>query len=590
MNILDNHLKIGHRRLNDEVSRVYRAKDETLELIVSAKGEPNRLELSIWTDAGSFGQTWRSLPMRRSQHGEYSSGKITIRNNEVFDILLKASDGTHEVFQNQMACGIMMDRRIVVSPAQTKELVVYSVCPRTFSASYSDGRYNPGRFKDIEAELDRIHSLGANLVHLLPFQEISDHRDPKRPGNLGNLYCIKDHRRVNLEFGSVSDLKSLISIAHDKGMLVIGDMVCDYTGYDHPWIREHPEWYGRKNGSILVARDGERELEGCAQLDLSTMNDSLWGEIASITPFWIEEVGLDGVNLHACQKLPRNLLKLIKNQLNQSKQDAIVLGEAPCDRPTILTMPLDAAYTSIYRLHGAAKPARDYADYIAYLDSIVPEDIALISFTENHDVPGMFHDSIGQWGPRTMILKWEKEFLNGDFTLSKRKMAQFELINRTISSQRFNMIPLMYQGTEYGEPFRGHFLDSHLPDWTPNILHKNLIRDGWHEDLTEWFSSIAKLVKETPALNRGSLRFYRGGIFDTHVLAYEKAGLQDSALVICNLYPLTKSVTLDLPSGRRVRECFSFGGDSARWIPVASGVSVQLEPAESKVVLLDYNR
>src|SRR5262245_35714195 len=66
-----------------------------------------------------------------------------------------------------------------------------------------------------------------------------------RKGTLGSPYAVKDHYGVNPELGTLDDLKRFVAAAHGHGLRVILDWVANHTAWDHPLVREHPEWYGR---------------------------------------------------------------------------------------------------------------------------------------------------------------------------------------------------------------------------------------------------------------------------------------------------------------------------------------------------------
>ena len=55
---------------------------------------------------------------------------------------------------------------------------------------------------------------------------------------VGSPYCVKDYRAINPAYGTLSDLKALVTKAHAEGMLVILDWVANHTAWDHAWTTE----------------------------------------------------------------------------------------------------------------------------------------------------------------------------------------------------------------------------------------------------------------------------------------------------------------------------------------------------------------
>ena len=96
--------------------------------------------------------------------------------------------------------------------------------------------------KGLQRELPRLRDLGVDIVWLMPIHPISE---KNRKGTLGSYYAVKDYKGVNPEFGTFEDLKEFVSTAHNLGMKVILDEVCNHTGCDNAWVTEHPEYYAR---------------------------------------------------------------------------------------------------------------------------------------------------------------------------------------------------------------------------------------------------------------------------------------------------------------------------------------------------------
>ena len=54
---------------------------------------------------------------------------------------------------------------------------------------------------------------------------------------VGSPYCVKDYRAINPAYGTLSDLKALVTKAHAEGMLVILDWVANHTAWIMPGLR-----------------------------------------------------------------------------------------------------------------------------------------------------------------------------------------------------------------------------------------------------------------------------------------------------------------------------------------------------------------
>src|ERR1700712_3393074 len=106
---------------------------------------------------------------------------------------------------------------------------IYQVNMRAFSTA--------GNLAGVTARLDSIKALGINVVYLMPIYPVGTLKSVNSP------YCVKDYKSVGSEFGTLTDLRSLVDGAHSRNMSVMLDWVANHTAWDHPWITDHKSWY-----------------------------------------------------------------------------------------------------------------------------------------------------------------------------------------------------------------------------------------------------------------------------------------------------------------------------------------------------------
>ena len=67
---------------------------------------------------------------------------------------------------------------------------------------------------------------------------------PIYPSPLADMgYDVADHCAVAPEFGDLDGFDRLVARAHALGLRVLLDFVPSHTSIEHPWFREHPEYY-----------------------------------------------------------------------------------------------------------------------------------------------------------------------------------------------------------------------------------------------------------------------------------------------------------------------------------------------------------
>lgn len=214
-----------------------------------------------------------------------------------------------------------------------KEQVVYQIYPRSFQDSNGDGI---GDIPGIISHLDDLKDLGVGVLWLSPV-----YRSP----NADNGYDISDYRDINPEYGTLSDMKKLISEAKKRGIRIIMDLVINHTSDEHEWFQKsrrrekgYEDYYiwkpAREDGKLpnnwtsFFAEDawefddvrGEYYLHLFAkkQPDLNYYNPKILEEVKGIMQFWLD-MGIAGFR---CDVI--NIL--YKSSLGDAKKRAALTG------------------------------------------------------------------------------------------------------------------------------------------------------------------------------------------------------------------------------------------------------------------------
>lgn len=95
-----------------------------------------------------------------------------------------------------------------------------------------------GNIQGVINGLDRIKSLGANVIWLMPIYPIGEVNSVNSP------YSVKNYTQVNPEFGSRKSIQTLVKTAHDKGIAVILD-----------WVANHTTWENALSGDSISLED-----------------------------------------------------------------------------------------------------------------------------------------------------------------------------------------------------------------------------------------------------------------------------------------------------------------------------------------------
>ena len=202
--------------------------------------------------------------------------------------------------------------------------VLYEVNIRQFT--------NEGTFEAFAKELPKVKALGVNILWFMPTFPIST---TKSKGPLGSYYAVSDYKGVNPEYGSLEDLKSLVNKAHEMGMYVIFDWVPGHTGWDHVWIKEHPEFYLKNEAGEIIDPIDPRTGESFGWTDVADLdydNPAMREAMKEAMLYWIKEVDIDGYRVDQAYAVPMDFYEDTFAAMRALKP-VFLLGETDANHP-----------------------------------------------------------------------------------------------------------------------------------------------------------------------------------------------------------------------------------------------------------------
>ncbi len=191
-----------------------------------------------------------------------------------------------------------------------RDAVVYQVYPRSFQDSDGDG---VGDLRGIAQRLEHLAYLGVDALWLSPIY-------PSPLADFG--YDVSDYEDVDPRLGTLADLDALVAAAHERGLRLLLDLVPCHTSIEHPWFREHPDWYvwspvdGPPNNWVAAfggpawsrdERSGRWYLHSFypEQPDLDWRNPEVVEAMQGVIRFWLDR-GVDGFRLDALNLLVKD--------------------------------------------------------------------------------------------------------------------------------------------------------------------------------------------------------------------------------------------------------------------------------------------
>jgi len=191
-------------------------------------------------------------------------------------------------------------------PEWAKYAFIYEVNIRQYT---EEGTINAFR-----KHLPRLKEMGVDILWFMPIYPIST---TKKKGTLGSYYSVTNFLEINPEFGTMDDVDQLIQDIHELDMKIILDWVPNHTGWDHIWLKNHPEWYTQNDqGEIIDPHNDQGESHGWTDVaDLNYSSSEMRAEMLDQLEWWVKEKNIDGYRMDIAFGVPDDFWQSVKERL-----------------------------------------------------------------------------------------------------------------------------------------------------------------------------------------------------------------------------------------------------------------------------------
>ena len=401
----------------------------------------------------------------------------------------------------------------------------YELFPR--SCSPKPGRH--GSFNDLIARLPYIAGMGFDVLYLPPIHPVgSTHRKGRNnslsagPGDPGSPWAIGDktggHKAIHPELGTLEDFRRLVAAAKVNGLEMALDIALQCSP-DHPWLREHPEWFRRRpDGSLRHAENPPKKYEDIYPLDFACRDwRPLWDEVKSVFQFWMEQ-GVRIFRVDNPHTKPFAFWEWLIGELRRESPDLIFLAEA-FTRPKVMCRLAKAGFSQSYNYFPWRNSKRELESYFTELTRTEVSEFLRPNLWPN--TPDILTEYLQFGGrPAFMIRHILAATLGASYGIYGPAFELCECAPR--------------------EPGHEEYLNSEkyeIKRWDLN--RASGIRD--------FIARVNRVRRANPALhNNASLRFFR--VDNEQLICYGKQAAGDLVMMVVNLDPNHKqSGWVDLP-------------------------------------------
>jgi len=396
-----------------------------------------------------------------------------------------------------------------------RDVTIYQVNMRAFSSTHN--------LQGVVNRLDSIKALGVNVIYLMPVYPVGVYKAINSP------YCIRSLDSVGTEFGTLTDLRSLVDGAHSRNMAVIMDWVVNQTSWDHPWITQHPNWYLQDGSGNIQALSGYSDV---AALNFS--NDSMRSAMIFAMKSWVYRANVDGFRCDYADNPPIDFWQQAIDTLrNITTHSLLLLAEGTRSANYGAGFDYNFGFTFYGNLQpiiqGSSVTLIDNANTSEFVGTTGTQQI--VRYLTNHDVDG------SDGAPVTRL---------GGIPAAN---AAFVVV------AYMKGVPFVYNGTEEAFP-------------TAIVFPFTSVTINWgiNPAVTAFYKQVIAFRDSSVAIRRGSLASYD----NNDVCAFTKTAGDSSVLVLVNL----RNTTISYPVPVALQNTSWTDGFAGEAVNVGSTVSL----------------
>ncbi len=391
----------------------------------------------------------------------------------------------------------------------------YEMFPRSCGPDPRRG----GTFREAEARLPAIARMGFDVLYLPPIHPIgttnrkgpnnSLEAGPQDPGSPWAIGAAEGgHTAVHPELGTLADFDRFVKAAARHGLEVALDIAFQCSP-DHPWVREHPEWFRhRPDGTIRFAENPPKKYQDIYPINFDTESwKPLWKALRDVVLFWCER----DVRIFRVDNPHTKSIRFWGWLIEEVKRDypeTIFLSEA-FTRPKVMYALAKVGFDQSYTYFTWRNSRHELTEYLTELTRTEVADFLRPNFFAN--TPDILPEYL-QYGGRPAFLT--------RLVLAATLAANYGI----------------YSGFEVceNEPVRPGS-EEYLDSEKYQIRHRDWSREG---NIVDFITRVNRIRNENPALaSNDSLRFHPSD--NEQILCYSKAtdDLSNIVLVVVNLDP-----------------------------------------------------
>ncbi|SHG03922.1 maltotransferase domain-containing protein [Streptoalloteichus hindustanus] len=410
----------------------------------------------------------------------------------------------------------------------------YEMFPRSTGGWDAHGVPVHGTFQTAAEELERIAGMGFDVVYLPPIHPIGRVNRKGRnnslvaaPDDVGSPWAVGSHDgghdAVHPDLGTSADFKGFVERAHELGVEVALDLALQCAP-DHPWVQEHPEWFGRRpDGTIAYAENPPKKYQDIYPLNFDNDPERLRREVLRVLRHWMDH-GVRIFRVDNPHTKPPDFWDWLLAEVRRTDPDVVFLSEAftrPARLYGLARLGFHQSYTYFTWRTSKAELTEFGEELVRRADEARPNLFV--------NTPDILHASLQTGLPAVFALR---AALAATLGPSWGVYSGYEL---------YEHVPR--------EPGCEEYLDSEKYQLRPRDF-AGALAEG--RSLQPWLTRLNEIRRDHPALQRlRTLRFHH--VDNDALIAYSKSDPVSGDTVVCVVtldphHPREATLSLDMPA------------------------------------------
>jgi starch synthase (maltosyl-transferring) len=289
-----------------------------------------------------------------------------------------------------------------------RKTAAFSSWYELFPRSQTPSPRQHGTFNGVIARLPYVRDLGFDVLYFPPIHPIGRTNRKGRnnalsasPADPGSVYAIGSdeggHDALHPELGTMEDFLRLVHAAHEYDLEIALDFAIQCSP-DHPWIKQHPEWFEwKKDGSIAYAENPPKKYEDIVNVHFYGESfPSLWIALRDVVLFWIDK-GIKIFRVDNPHTKPIPFWRWLIEDINREHPDVIFLAEA-FTRPSMMRKLAKIGFQQSYTYFTWRDEKWNITEYLNELQGEMAEYYRPNFFVNTPDINPLYLQTSGRPG------------------------------------------------------------------------------------------------------------------------------------------------------------------------------------------------